>query len=1786
MGLRWDNLKDGREWLAGPAPRFSTARRWHEIALDPGESAFFIVAQSAGIRLIEAGSMTEANAWEAWVSTAGGLWRQVAWIPCDDAAGLFAPLPDHSLFLVRLARSAGSSSRGAAALFNARRDVPPDLAPYRHGMPFAGESHRIQREGEPNGREFWPMHGGQPVRFSQDGPTVLRGSVHAVWPDLTADTDRFFRMFIRIGDGCVQAVELPLELEQRHRLRLDGQLRFMSSPAEFYLAVPSGRHQIELEAVSDVLIAMDRQELPDYLVPGLNEPKVGAERLLRQWNAAVADVPIAHSLTNLFAGWPALAPLGFWEQWAWSLARDNQVRDSGAQAADIMQRLSRQRPDYPKIRSTANKLSGLHTFYRELLPANKSGEDSVVSGWIVSPQLRDQNQPDRPWLFSEASAAKAIRRIPSQLFVPIPLSPAAGLIYHVPPRAHESELRLGVLGGFSTNTTRIQVQYDNQEPLQLEFRIPLHTRILEMQPAYEQVLSAMTAFPANSRHLCSNTVELSLPASVRTIRVWGEKAGEHSIKVAVAYRTARPFSLDETEHLALLDRLGSAMVLSNLVDELALTASSLPVSEIAATSPLTTARLASTAEAIEAILKLDLQNQWIPLKRLVLSRAREFVKGLDKPKRGSDSVSEISDQEIEALYRLAHEREANNRWLDALGVWSRLSQDPRSYAEGWSGVGRCLPHLGEPYLAEQYLRVLMVYGLDATNRQQGFNALQAIYLATENDEAMDTLQTVRALACPCPVHISDWLPALARSGQPEIALQIGLALPCENRPAGLLLRLAWQQSWWQAYQRLVEDLPDMEQRNFWLGWKAVAHGHYDEAKSSWKQAGKQGDAYWNALEQGLAIRSRLMAANGAGRLQTIRAWEEWWSNHPGARVWESRPELVRSFAGTALVYSRQRDLYASYFVAQPDRPVVMRMNGPGRIRLDTRLVLPRSSTEPVNDWLWIREGQHTNRFPLTQILPSENLTLSDEQGEVAPGTSSSMVLSLGAGCHELSVAAASHAVLIQVQLEQPEMRMEILPWIELERIQTLCESHSRTATILETNVAKDSATSVEAVRVALRYTCDPWLPGEIDVRWLESLLVELSPEERWLVVLRTGQWSWIFNHQDLFSSDAIISAWKVTGQIDRWLQALASEQPGEITDRLAALLEIADLYPEWRERAQIAGEMLVSNNALSTECQGLLARLVTDRDWVLLPVTPRSAGVRWIETPVDTPETMNLRVRQVLLPPASPSCVTLSGASVLSMALRLTQPTRIVTKIWLDRAGFQPLTPMKAVVQVDDLPPVWLPLGPENRWQQSDFAIPAGEHRLRLWIDDPVINQMVRVELSESPKFPGDPRNAPMSERLIREQRLYHRATVSEPVRFAISGPKLIRIEEWKPAAPIIRYREIAAGSQTVNLLPSDGDTEGFFRIFCRVTRPESLRSRRPVQHPGWMPIVAPRFILPERTKPTALAITDHYRMGRQEDGTWTLGLQGVQRFPFDLADTRDRVKNRFLELDAVYRYQNRNETLWMRTDALARQHHQGDGTYGLRQAIMGDPVDSTINWRWEGEAYLGNLTDPLPSMSDSWETGLHTAAFINQRRPFNERAQHTPFAGAFGHYSTLDSLEATRFDYLDQDVFSQYRGEHRWGWTIGDAVEYRPWLDTEWQATISLASNEDLNPFAPDHWGIQLAWRQLLGPARVNAGYQLKHFLADDDRDSDLFRQALSLEVLWEHWIRGRHRLEAGGLLRHHWPEREFSCYLVLNWHFSAGRFLRDFHPRETDFRRLRHQRIPAESNNSSSPGLDLFQN
>src|ERR1044071_9802690 len=76
------------------------------------------------------------------------------------------------------------------------------------------------------------------------------------------------------------------------------------------------------------------------------------------------------------------------------------------------------------------------------------------------------------------------------------------------------------------------------------------------------------------------------------------------------------------------------------------------------------------------------------------------------------------------------------------------------------------------------------------------------------------------------------------------------------------------------------------------------------------------------------------------------------------------------------------------------------------------------------------------------------------------------------------------------------------------------------------------------------------------------------------------------------------------------------------------------------------------------------------------------------------------------------------------------------------------------------------------------------------------------------------------------ENRFFHKATTTQPIRFFWKGPALLRLDEWRDGRLSSEFRFVEPGEQSVKIEPVSGRAESWYRIFVRATDTNQFDAR------------------------------------------------------------------------------------------------------------------------------------------------------------------------------------------------------------------------------------------------------------------------------------------------------------------------------------------------------------------------
>jgi hypothetical protein len=1423
-------------------------------------------------------------------------------------------------------------------------------------------------------------------------------------------------------------------------------------------------------------------------------------------------------------GEPGLLPI---ENRALDMLTATGLRETGLTAAALMQEgLSPGGTDRTDLstryRTGTADMWNHHTFYRSLPPWQKGTQQDQVTAVFFSRHLLPLNQIGMalPGVFYTQFLEDDMQNRSTGIFFPVPSAPSPGeSVYHLPVRSVPSRLRIAALRHGSKKPVHLQIQMDRQPP------VPL---ILHPQP--------------DAPH---NRLEADSVEALETLLTL-----DPLIALPISSYPSRPTLPTAEAELLLPPGIKSISLTSNSP----LTTSPVYVSLSYRTSRpyrmsesqyLHAMERYGTPEGLKLLLKKKVpptnsrypEQEFIahhqPLIRLLFSRKRIFSRGLKQHIKQHIKQHTApyppTPYDTEDIKKQAHECESQSQWLNALESWNRLlhTSTGETRQQALRGRLRALVNLGEPFLVEQQLKGIILFEKNTQTREEAVKHLTRFYKNTGHREKLLNLQAVEVLRNPSRGTISRLTAALVQNGLMEPALQAGMFLlgSSPNKTANApgisletlecLLTAALNTRMYETYHRLCRLLQP-EFRPYWIAIGRTVRG--------------KPLLPLDFLARWIYIMTQLPA-------------------NPAQWVPEDVNHVIRDSAGAAYLYSIDRDLYALHHRATPHRPVTMEIQGPVRLKLLVRNITggPPAALRgasggqgaaPPGPPLSLREGDFRT-VPVSVegcgervVIPVRRFPMSDALEVIGPpgkdfqvGLKEEIPLELGEGIHRIAVTPGSGTVLVQVSALRPALPL-LRHWIEPPAV-TFAPTISnltavKTGLLLVTNFQGTNRQSIQKTLVSHRQ-------------------IGIPAEKNWT----------------------------------------ASTKPRS-NDRFLNKKEIEDALMTFDETS-----------------------------WEPVTAIVNSAGLTPVTVAGWEPESPSLRIRRALMSPVPRDRIVTTTSDTLRMTVRFLEPHKILADISTIIPDYMEYQPLPVEIRLDGSPVQTVNAVPGNEPQIVRFTVPAGRHIISL---HPLRHQPNHFVVAG---FTGEDDGQPIiPSRDI--TRLYHVATHREPLHLKINAPARLRLDYIEhPNAlnshprTITRQVTVPGNINDIYLLPggqvlfqpptvSDkikktGPPHTLYRVFLQVPR------TRVTPLPGLRQDIIPLESAPypqtgitfsPQNKP--VKFHDVFTPGGQEDGTWAAGLEYRQYRPIleeggdpDEADILDR----YTQFTLTHRFFNPYKNRYTRTELFTRIRQEQHPTFGLTYRLYIDPghPKSKMVFDLGASALLQKPSrDSIPnedgiegsttagSANDQVSLKAHARVRFQQR--IDSQVMHLPALEIFARYLSASSEQFARDWFLDPDIYTRYKSQHRCGLVIEDLLVIRPWETTRWWLGGSVTTNESLNPFKPDYVTGRFMWKQNTGWGQLDIQYRLRRYFKDKNRTGSYYSQLLALRFNLDIWLNNRRRLELGTRFSWDWGQEQssFSLYLVL--HMDKGRGYRDYNPSQLDFKELKERRLLFKPNLESN--------
>jgi hypothetical protein len=1098
--LRWDNIEDEEPWLDGRKPVYNGDYGFHTVRL--GCEDYLLVKLYKG-RLLRIYNPVEAfreDELSIYLSNGSGLYITYPYSIDHERRSILLTPPERLPYIVRI-ESTCKKEKVEIGLFHSRYEYIDKVAPYRNLIKLPLERAWISRTNKLSSEAFYLLMPYRPVTVRIKGNATFSIESRFVYNPYDPVRLQPYHIQVRLDGKVFKNLDHETLPHTTTPVYVDGREKIIGRTQRDFMNIPEGEHEMVIESDAILYIRLLRRDEPDYLFT-INEPrltpedirKMGSPPLLRKspWEINKDDL-IALTKYNPS---PALS-----EFLTYNLIKDNTLHEGDIIGTMLLKDITK---DLHRASDVARFYYLSHTFYRDIIPDNQDTKARNRFYYFITPSLRDITQPSDGILHPE-HLEDAIRLLPSSIFTELLNDIDNPLIYYLPDRPSPSFLRIMISKKEMDGDTRLAIQMDDRPPLELRlYRNEKLKKEDFMSSQGEELIKFLSSLPYSiepqtlsgrfsslrppSTIIDTAYLEMPLPQDVKVIRLWKEGRGKPV--VSLQYRASRHYSLPQNAYMRYIKSIPSpSRLLIELLRDGEGTIKQLKHKQEWGFPYIYTIMPGDTLEGIfsramglrmneiyneyikrfrtlnphikninrlhageriylpmkflkmEDIIRIEILNDLIPLYRLIDTRARGFMADIN---RQESPLRYREEKDVNKELLLVNDLYTGGKYLNAM---ERLQ--PLLYQT--KGVDRealellqanILKALGEHFLMENILKGLFVYSGHEETRKEAFHRLSSYYRKTRDTDGLLGLYSTYLLKTHDITIIPEFLDLLIEEGAYEMALKAGLLLPKNYQPVDLLLRACLVESWWQAFDLLIERIQSPEERDLWMAKRRLKEGNYEEALRLFRNSGEIGKKWYESMVEADSIYRGLRDADDKDVHGLIKRWQRWQEKHPGPFRWRVADELLIDSSGALILYNRARDMYHRMFVSKKGKTVKLRVYGPARLRIEARPLFETGSSEAYNGWIDVRDNGKVSHYPVIDSFPSSTFLVKGEK-ELKAGQKVTLLYDIKEGIHHIEIYSEDIPLLISLYESVPEVKISILPPLNADTIPALVEGGTR-----------------------------------------------------------------------------------------------------------------------------------------------------------------------------------------------------------------------------------------------------------------------------------------------------------------------------------------------------------------------------------------------------------------------------------------------------------------------------------------------------------------------------------------------------------------------------------------------------------------------------------------------------------------------------------------------------------------------------------------------------------------------
>ena len=1149
------------------------------------------------------------------------------------------------------------------------------------------------------------------------------------------------------------------------------------------------------------------------------------------------------------------------------------------------------------------------------------------------------------------------------------------------------------------------------------------------------------------------------------------------------------------------------------------------------------------------------------MQRFLKSQLHTFKAGIEASEISNEPTEIWDDSLLVEKLKMAKHHADSEQWPSAIESLSTVIQHSTGKLRREAIVARINSLFSS---GEHFLGTIEAIGWFTHSDHRQFRS-QLIELITReagqqrNHRQQEMYSIVAALNDDSRKNVMELANRLVENRRFLFALMI-LSGNSNPRAQDLILRCCYQLGWWNRFETTLAEVEDIEKRNKWSGLMQLRLGNYLSARKKLAGSGGVGKRWFDHWKKGDVIFNQLSHQQKSQRLQGVESWSVWEQSNPGPRHWVAEPQSITKSSGTATVYATIAGTTAQYFRSLPDDPAVMEIEGPCRIRIETRpLHLSPKNDLPINDWLFIHNDAQSEPIPIINNFSSRLLEIRGaDQGRVGELVEAEILLP--AGRNLLRIHAEEEDILFRVLVSRPEVSLGVLPQVNpftremlgrgnFDRPCQVCQTRFKNCQDCVRMVCRDA----KCCSAVLKYHC--------------------------------------------LCSRANLPA-DSSRSVSNPFRLVSHDVPRR---RAIAALRLAQTVEEYRDENAIVPLIqlreILDNNPGRRDLKRIYSQLKQNFTWQRYRYFDRQAGIRSIKYSGWIPESPEIRIRKSLVDDWDWE-YALHSSNDLELDFQSDSSTSFRIFLQRPRVSFLPLNQSSVRFYQPGRDEMSTLIDPQQVVDRK-VRLSAGAQQVTLRQVNPTINHFVGVNVIE--ELDNGKRMLVTDQQGFDKERIFQVATEDEPIKFRVTGPAIIRIDQSDETLNVVASQTVTVDEvgRKFELYPTEGDDVGHFRIFELVPGARTGKSFQAepllevvndttadelvegvIQQIAYHEEIAPFDTLSLRSPddpPEIFQINDYNELGFQEQGTWFFDVGYRERRSLDEAP-RPIESGRFFDINIGRHFYNPWNDTYTRNRFLVRPRVENGTTFGFEHRgstslpiLKCDPNVRANGWSpyrltWNAYSFIQNAGTPLVENANStpWTAGGWLR--LARRRQINECWSRRPTVTGFARFLSEDQNNFAAGD-LDQDVFTPYKRNHRYGLRISDTFTRQHCLDKRFWFRPYLATNED--QLVPDNLGFQTGTDQLIGPLQLNLSYRFTQFLVDNDRELASIQNVIGLDATLERWHGYRRRSEIRFSIRHDVDDDEGTSFgfNIINF-INHGRGYRDIDPNLLKFRSLKEHR------------------